>query len=330
MQVTFHPLFSPVLIAIATSISIATLFLREWNSTQCFRVGRILAVMVVMIALLGIVLRPSLVLESSGKNMLLLTEGFNGEVVDSLIQKHPELSIVTSPGMTEYRNSEKLSSWNDVAKRNSEIRFVAGAGVPIPILDEMDDHHFSYSPPRSPTGITEISTGPFFANRSNTLHGKFRSHSGKATLILSGPGGAEDSVQFTGMETFPFQLSFNPKQSGKLNYTLSIREKETITEPLPLSILAEEKLSVLFLLDAPSSETRYLKNFLGDRNHAVIARYRMSRSAFRYEYLNTKPVRADLLSESSLSQGDLIIIESSALSQLPNPERQASHVDTPI
>jgi len=77
---------------------------------------------------------------------------------------------------------------------------------------------------------------------------------------------------------------------------------------------------VLIVTDYPSAEIRFLKNFLGEQNHQVTVRYRVSKDKYRTEFVNTQQRPASRLNETMLRNIDLLITDISGLSSLSNAE----------
>jgi len=258
----------------------------------------------------------------SSTSILLLTPGFNKKQVDSLIQKNPDwfLRHVDQP----YKNS-KLISHYDLPQHDHEVKVVAGQGLPVHALDRMVNKTFQFVSSPVPEGITSLwIPADNLANRRNIIRGSFNSIHDGAWLYLDGPAGKEDSIQLQKKGQSQFELSFVPKLPGEFIYSLSIHVgAKSYQEILPVHVNEDRILNILFLLNYPSFEMQYLKNFLSSKNHRITLRYQLSANNFRYEYINDESLRVDRITSDLLNDFDILITDESTLSSFSGGERSS-------
>lgn len=312
--------FDPVIpswLGIFLIVALTILFLWiEQRKPAAFKSVRLVAIVVLMLAIAGILFQPSMRSETSG-GVILLTENFSNEKVDSLHQKHPHQKLINVPGIATYRKSVTLESLHDLSSYAGEIAFVVGDGLPPEALELLDSTGFQFIPSEQPRGIINlVLPQQVYANRINRLDGVINNTSDSLKLILEGPGGNEDSVTIREKGLKTFQLRFAPKQSGRFLYQLSDGVK---TESIPILVAEETPLKVLFIQHYPTFETRQLKDLLS-KEHEMVFRYQLSQNKYRHEFINRTPQSIKQLNEKVLSDFDLLVIDSDGLKDLSSRE----------
>jgi len=318
LVLSFHAVFS-IAIIFAIALPLFSFFVyREFHRRQKFLLFRIVALSLLMISLFGLLLRPTYQDAKKTEAIIFLTKGYQPSKVDSIIQKNPELKIIRTIDATPYSNSSILKSWYELA--DEDISFVVGQGLPSHVLELLPHKTFQFIPSPLPNGIIKLITpNNIHVNNRSQIQGTFNS-SEKSKLKLIGPGGVEDSVSLSQGATF-FSLAFTPKQSGKFIYSLVAETRSTSTQRLPIEVLPERHLRILFIQKFPTAEVRFLKNFLSEKNHEVILRYQTSKNNFVYEYSNTPQVHIDGLRSNLLSSVDLLIVDQKSYAELSSFEK---------
>lgn len=312
----FDPVF-PSLFSIFLIFSLTILLLWiEWRKPAAFKPVRLVATVVLMLAIAGILFQPSMRRETSG-GVILLTENFSREKVDSLLRKYPHQKLIHIPGTASHDKSVALQSLHDLSKYAREIRFVVGDGLPPEPLELLDSASFQFIPSAQPRGIINlVLPQQVYANRINHLDGVINNTSDSLKLILEGPGDNEDSVTIRERGLQRFQLRFAPKQPGRFLYQLS---DGVTTEPIPIVVAEETPLKILFIQHYPTFETRQLKDLLS-KDHEMVFRYQLSQNKYRHEFVNRTARSIQRLSEKLLSNFDLLFIDSDGLRDLSSRE----------
>jgi hypothetical protein len=317
----FDPVFSAWMIVLV-SIPLTLFFLwLEWRKQNRFRWIRFLSVIVMMVALVGVLLKPKYRAVKSS-SIILLTPGYDMEKVDSILQKNPKMVLMHLDQTQPYKNSKLLQHYV-LDDRDAEIQVVIGQGIPTYYLDTMDDKVFAYIPAAIPKGLTQLFISPInFMNRKNKIGCAFNNVIGKVQIFLLGPGGKEDSIQFHTKGLHHFNVSFVPKQTGEFIYRLQIKDSlKSYEESLPIYVQRERNLNILFLQHYPTFEIQYLKHFLARKNHRLVLRYQLSKNRFRYEYINRDPIKINEVTPGLLENIDLMIVDSESLSSLSAAEK---------
>ena len=321
-MLTFDPSV-PLWLVVLPLVAMTILFVwKEWERKLRFRALRLVAVCVMMLMLAAILLRPQSNISKSNA-VLMLTPGFDAWVVDSLVSVTGNLRIVRSPDAKPYKDSRQLESYHELNTLGNDIRFVLGEGLPIHALDLLDATGFTYIPSKPPEGVVHVSLADRpKLNRQSSIEGIYRNHSGLHPIVLIGPGGKEDSVTFSNNVETQFTLSFTPRQTGKLLYSLSIKDSlgEIREEKFPVTVEEPSPLKVLVILSHPTFETTFLKNFIASKGNEVVLRTQLSRNNFSYEYINHQALRFSSVTKNITDGFDLLVADRQTLQNLSNQE----------
>jgi hypothetical protein len=314
--------FLPVwmILGVATLLGIFFIW-KEFERKQGYRTLRILAQIIAVISLTVLILRPSVKKEITIGSAVLLTKGYDKRTADSLVS-NLGLRVIRMFDTAPFPNAEEVDSWHALNKDLNDIHFVLGEGLPIAVLDEYN-LYFNFIGGEKPTGVTQLDIRPFKKNQLNFIQGVVDSNE-PSRLKLVGPTGTEDSVQLKGVAHETFSLGSFTKQEGKFLYQLTREVNGRVIESgnLPVEILPERKLNILFLQQYPTFEVRNLKNFLGVKGHAVVLRYQVSKNIFKYEYSNSEKQVFSRLNNEFLNDLDLLITSPEALQELSSSEFQ--------
>ena len=71
----------------------------------------------------------------------------------------------------------------------------------------------------------------------------------------------------------------------------------------------------------PTAEARYLKNFLIEKGHSVVARFQVSKNNYNHEYGNHEVVRLDRLTAEAIQSFDVMIVDYESLVSLNSFEK---------
>ncbi len=321
-MIIFNSLLPIELMVSALLLLTAFFIWQEWIRKQSLRILRITAVCLMMLTLAGIFLRPSYEVEKSS-SVILLTANYNHEKVDSLLQLNRNATLLHTEGTKPYKGSKSLS-YSELPNLQNDIQFVVGEGLPNHALDLLEHKSFQFIASNQTEGITQLyGDESIHANRKNMINGLYYNESNKTRIVLKGPAGKEDSILIEKKGNQPFQLSFQPKQSGNVSYELIVKKEDgdTSTEILPLHIEESKPLRILFLQSYPTFETQYLKNFLRSKGHQLVLRYQLSKNNFRFEYGNLPSQSFSRLTNELLNRFDLVMLDAGELKTLSASEQ---------
>lgn len=325
----------------------------EWRRPVRFKALRMVTSVAIVASIGFILLRPLTAIPSDDQ-IVLLTEGYDAGVADSLGRVLRRPKFYQLEGNT-YRHAVPLRSYRNLlpgsGTRDGKVlrdaghgieaflegqdalssgKFIGmptvilGDGLPAYALDSISTG-FTYYPSKTREGITGLVPLQRVIARHNTstISGNYHTTHLPATLYVSDPGGKFDSLQIT-EEYGSFTFRFSPRTSGRLTYSVLLRDSlgnSIAEEHIPVDVDRFRPLNILFLQDYPTFEVQYLKNYLADRGHRVALRTQFSKTSFRTEFINRNSVSLGKLTLSLLKEFDLLVVDPLVISRLPVSER---------
>lgn len=279
---------------------------------------RIVIALVTIICISFIVLKPMDTGKENGNNALLITEHSDDAQVDSLKKEHKNLTLLN------YRPNESIIPDSLFI----DTMFITGNG-----LASYDFYQLEHTPVRFintqlPGGISllDYEKSQYQGDRL-VLKGVYHKAKIGHRIILEGPAGvALDSVELEEQSLTPFELEADLNVAGKFLYHLVEQNTEALEvdrNPIPLKVLEKKPLKILLINAYPTFETKYLKNFLAEKGHQVLARTQLTRGRFKFEYFNLPKQPVNNLSQDELEEFDLIVIDHRSLLNLSSAEISA-------
>lgn len=289
---------------------------KEWTQSGNRKfVLKLILIAVAIGSLVLIALKPAFPVENNGGEIILLTEGYSEEQLDSLKQELKGLKVV------EYSPDQLIPK----EVKSSEKIYLLGNGIKEYDLWQLEKAPAVHLGGLAPKGITRLKyLGERTIGDKLELEGVYSKAEEGIKLILEGPGGASlDSVSFNSEGEQKFQLAADLKVAGK--YLYSLVEKDSLgkilrSDPVPVKVVEQENLRILIVNSFPTFETKYLKNFLAEAGHELVVKNKITRNRFKYEYFNTSSVPIGNLSEDVLAGFDLLLIDATSLRSLSGTE----------
>ncbi len=317
----FHPLISLWFICAGAILLLSGLLWLEWKRPAKYLYARLFTTILLVIALAGVLLQPHTRKEIITDGLVVLTPHYDEAQADNLRKSDEALQFVVTPDAKSFANAATRTLHQ--LQREKNIRFVLGDGLPEYFIEE-HNQSYRFLKSKTPVGIIEWNQPEIFRmNRKQIISGKINSDK-SMKLILTGPGGAEDSITVSGNGIQPFQFSITPKQEGKFVYSIRLKTGDTKEEyPFPVEVKAVEPLRILMVQGFPFAETRYLKNFLVAQGHLLAVRTQLSKNNFNYEYNGINALKTERLTPSILESFDVVITSSETLLELPSAELNA-------
>ncbi|PKV51944.1 hypothetical protein ATE84_4044 [Aquimarina sp. MAR_2010_214] len=293
---------------------------KEWSrfGKRRFWVNIVIAFLAIT-SLVIIALKPAIsTVNNVVAKMILLTEGYDQEQLDSLEKIHKKLKI--------YNYKANHSIFDDVNTPDSV--FILGYGVKPYDLWQLDNYKVNYLGKNILSGVVrfkyhyknsvgerQVFTGLYANPRKGNI------------LVLEGPGGAGlDSVSLALDKQQKFQLATNLNVKG--NYLFSLVEKDSLgkilsRDPIPIVVEENTPLKIVVVNGFPTFETKYLKNYLAQMGHEVLVRSQITKGRYKFEYFNMERMPLGAFSKKNLEPFDLVIIDANSLKNLSRKSRTA-------
>ncbi len=319
----FDPLFPWPTLLIAALVILVFLFVLEWKRKSNYFFLNVVLQFILVVALLGLASRPFTEKEVKREPVILLTDKYDKEIVDSLVEAKGSSQIFHQEAVKSFRKSSLLESFDELAEMDV---YVVGEGIPHYHLENLGSNSFQFFPPQNVTGIQSILPDKkFTVNRVGRIKGVLASEIENTTLVVKGPEGALDSIAYQDPGVRYFDLKFRSKVVGNFVYQLEQKDSTgnfVFSEPVPVSIFPERKLNIFVLQDFPSVEIRFLKNYLGEKGHRLAIRYGISKNIDRSEFVNRNSESLDRITSAMLEEFDLVMMGASVLDNFaPSTQR---------
>ena len=294
------------LLVIAGALLLWTIFAwKEWRTKQKSGLWvQLLVSFVTIVSLVIIALKPAYEKEISEGHGVILTEGFQSELLDSIKAKNRDLILV------DYNSEKRIKP--DLDSLKSAV--VLGNGIETYDLWQFQGLPITYLTAKPENGLAKLAYNKKAVFGTEiSVAGKYENPVDGNFLVLSDPGGnAIDSIKFSNNKLQKFNLKAELKVAGRLVYNLI--EKDSTgeimgQEPLPIIVSENRSLSVLMINTYPTFEAKYLKNFLLSRGHKLIVRNQLTKDRYKFEYYNTSKSPIYGLTSDNLEQFDLLIMD---------------------
>lgn len=317
---TFNALFSSVWVVVTALLLIVVFSWLEIIRKQKLLALRLLAVLLAVISLACLVVNPARNVEKSSAIML-LTPNYSNEILDSLTKSERGSQLYKLESVSAKNNIPVIQERN-LKDLHGNIH-ILGDGLPDYLLDGLDTTNIQFHSAPAPDGITHLNTKIYKANEMNTIDGVYKSQENRTLKLLTGDIAIDSTKTEPGTQSFT--LNFKPEISGRFLYNLVEADssgKILTSTQLPIEVEPQRALNVLFLIDYPSAEIRFLKNYLERQHHKLALRYRVSRNKFRTEFVNTNETNLSRLTETTLQNFDLVVTDISSIGTLSQSEKQ--------
>lgn len=299
-------------------VLLAVFIWKEWSQRQERRFWvKLVAAFLAIASLVMIVTKPSTWKKSTSGKGIILTEGYRSEKLDSL------KSIYKRIQTEHYVKGRTLSILKD-----ADSFFLLGHGVESFDLWQLQDKSIAFMGGKKVEGWTAISHEneiPFGEKlHLNAEHSDPKT--GHWAILADNGGNPLDSVPFGEVEKQLIQLNGKPKASGQFVYRLLEKDSEgTIIseEPVPIIVVEGEPLKILMVNTFPTFETKYLKNFLTDKGHQVMARTQLTKGKYKFEYFNGALNPIYSFTEENLKGYDLLVIDTDSYAALGRRSKEA-------
>ncbi|MFD2514109.1 hypothetical protein ACFSRY_09550 [Pontibacter locisalis] len=309
-------------------VIVLLLFWLAWRRPNRQRlVWRLLASAVAGISLVLLVFPPAVQQAISPSTAVLLTEGFNSDSLDALLQKLEAKPQLYTYKTSSANNAVAVPSLHTLRQQQPGLQklHLFGYGLYKEELQMLDRIKIVPHLSAAPAEVQAVTWTPnMHLGEAIEVTGKaFPGNEEKMMLYLYAAGRAQDSVEVTPDSTQTFQLSYTPKATGRYTYTLLTKQQGRLDSlgQLPLEVLPPKQLGVLLLASAPNFEFKFLKNHLGELHHRVAMQTTVSKGISQSEWLNMPRINLSRISPKLLKNFDVVVVEPEALQNLSSTER---------
>ena len=285
------------------------------------RLFRWLSYLLISAGLIGLMIKPKLRTKSNSDYIIVLTDHYSPEILDSLMDAMPNAQVLTKLNNDQKpsdRISESILDIYELIDNHPNVHSLAVLGVGLSDQElTVMPYQYQYFEPGSITqGLIKIRFDQtVIEGKSTTISGYLRGSEGVKILLH------EDDVKIDSTEADEsgyFELFMTPKVSGQYLYSLSTFGGKDLldTYPVPIEVIPEVNLNVLIVNQFPVFDTKYLRGHLVKSGHQVVVRSKYSKNKFNYEYYNTEDRSAIDLSAKAMGKYDLLIIDYQSLIRL--------------
>ncbi len=309
------------LLVILLLIIIIVVFIDFLKKDQPRRLLRLLSYLLIGISIAGIILKTKYKTQASKENIILLTDGYHQDILDSLIKINTNAKIYDMRSV-DGGSYQTVSDLYDLAYQNSNIEQIEllGVGASHYELEELGKYTVNFYPADKVEGIVDIQFDHTVEVEKLATINVTINRKEKSKIILSINKTKLDSMIVSEQDDFSFRIT--PKVTGLFIYLLEEYIEDSLVGkyPLPVEVVPQQKLKILFINNFPTFDTKHLRRHLTRRGHQVIIRNRYSQQNFNYEYYNTDDKSAINLASARLTSVDVLLIDHQSLLGLSNKE----------
>lgn len=294
----FWPFFMGSLLLLGTFIW------KEWPQRKKRRFWVKLVVSFIgIVSLLLMALKPAHQKEALLGRGIVLTEGHRPEQLDSI------RSIFRRIKMESYIPGQTLA-----LLETTDSLFVLGHGIQPFDVWQFKGKSVNFLGGGKPEGLVDIAhENELLLGDKLSIRARYNNPKSGHWLILNDSGGnGLDSIPLEDGTDQYIELGANPKASGQFVYSLVEKDADGSlvgAEPLPIKVQPREPLKIWMVTNFPTFETKYLKNFLAENGHSVLARTQLTKDKFKFEYFNREASPIYQITPKALEGFDLIIMD---------------------
>lgn len=291
---------------------------KEWSQRKERRFFvKLIASFLAIVSLCMIILKPSTYQESVRGKGIVLTSGYKPSQLDSL------KSIYKRIKTEEYIKGRTLSLLTEV-----DSIFLLGNGLEAFDLWQVEDKSVAFLAGDVNQGWQVISNkNELILGESLEVNALYADPvKGNWAVLADNGGNLLDSVPFTESESQLVQLRAEPKASGQFVYHLMQKDQDgqvVSNEPVPIQVKEGRPLKILMVNTFPTFETKYLKNFLTEKGHEVLARTQLTKGKYKFEYFNGASGTIYGFTSENLKDYDLLIIDTDSYVNMGRASKEA-------
>lgn len=309
-------LFWPVIIV--GLVLMAVFVWKEWSQRAEGRFWlKLVAAFLAIVSFMLIVLKPSTYQDSVRGKGIVLTDGYRSSQLDSL------KSIYKRIKTEEYSKGRTLSLLTEV-----DSIFLLGHGLEPFDFWQVENKSVAFLGSDEMEGWIVISrNNEMILGEPLEIRAKYaKPKAGHWAILADNAENPLDSVFFEETNAQMVTLSAEPKASGQFVYHLLEKngDGEVLSnEPVPIQVKEGRPLKILMVNTFPTFETKYLKNFLTEKGHEVLARIQLTKGKYKFEYFNGASGTIYGFTSENLKDYDLLIIDTDSYTSLGRASKEA-------
>jgi len=274
--------------------------------------ARILLSNLALLALTGLWFTPSFQKEQPRPKSILLSNSYNTESKDSLINKYPNVLVKT---VTKQQTALNIPSKTDTL-------FLLGNGFSDKTLKDLPSNTLIDLLNPSPIGLENIKlASTLVMGESIEVIGKVDNRSQEAQqLYLSFFDKTVDSINIAADSIQWFSFSKTANKSALWEGQIWL-ENDTLKNSFGVEVLPNNDLAILVLEAAPSFELKELKKWLTKDGQTLVSRTTVSKGKNQFAFFNTTASEFDDINMALLDQFNWLIITAEALKGLSITEK---------
>lgn len=297
------------ILIIAMTVLVILIYWDVRSRNSSLRVFRVSAMILAMLALIGLYVKPYFLGQSKAGKVVLSTS--NSQRVDSLITSGFKLTT----DFDELIRIKKESGIDELV--------IVGDGLEEWKLKQLAQD-FTYFPEvDSVEGPYEMKIGAGVVNSVLPISFRFYVED-SVTIFLRGTG-IDPVEQVVTPDKCEAKLEITPAIAGNLTFELiGVRNSDTLfAESVPVIVKENDPFNVLILAGTPSFETRFLKNHLAGEGYGVAERLQVSRETHRESFTNLENRSLRSITTNLLEDFKILVMDQTAFDDLSGSERRA-------
>ncbi|MEQ9466311.1 MAG: hypothetical protein RLN88_02810 [Ekhidna sp.] len=297
------------ILIIAVVVLVILIYWDVKSRNHSLRGLRIAAMILAVLALIGLYVRPYFLGESKAGKVVLSTT--SSQRTDSLISSGFKL-------VADFDELIKIKK-----ERGIDEPVIVGEGLEAWEIRQLSQNFMYFPEVDSVEGPYEMKVGDGIVN--SVLPISFRFYvKDSVTIFLRGTG-IDLVEQVVTPEVNQTKFEVIPAIAGKLTYELlGIRNSDTLfRENVPVIIQENDAFNVLILAGTPSFETRFLKNHLAGEGYGVAERLQVSRETHRESFTNLENRSLRSITTNLLEDFKILVMDQTAFDDLSGSERRA-------
>lgn len=269
-----------------------------------------LATVLLAFSMLMIYLRPAIEVNKPLQSLVLIGDGVNSQLLDSLLsqRKYPvfvqafdSLSGLNQFSLQGSKNPVQLHSW----EKQADTIFTIGHIPHMPL--NYQHRQFLSNPPAYDIDYSRT------VQLGDTLKVAVTNKTGEEMNVVISVA-REKPLEKKVLAGKTLTAGYKMELSGNIRSSISINK--AINYELNTRVEESEALLVLLLAESPDFEWKFLNNFLANKGHGVFWKTRVSKDIFKTQFTNWPDSMKMYRNKESYSNYDLIITDVQAWNAL--------------